>query len=147
MVIYYRITLAALALVLTLTATSSRSHAQTGFEWMHWVVGNAIDPATSKTSLAIALDQIEAAGWDVRFVTPRSTNPYAATAVVYDVVARGPLGLYVPVAYVPPPPPPAPEPPPAVSTTITCPTDPHPACTVMPNGSYDRVWADLNFGK
>ena len=40
-------------------------------------------------------------------------------------------------------PPLAPRPAPTpVPATITCPADPHPACRVLPAGTYDRAWAD-----
>lgn len=31
---------------------------------------------------------------------------------------------------------------PVLSVLISCPTNPHPACRLLPAGSYDRKWAD-----
>ena len=65
------------------------SSAQGGFEWNHWDIGEALDYTTGKSALASALDAIEGAGWEVRFVVPRPRGGYS-------VVGRGAKGLHIP---------------------------------------------------
>ena len=118
------------------------SSAQGGFEWNHWDIGEALDYTTGKSALASALDAIEGAGWEVRFVVPRPRGGYA-------VVGRGAKGLHIPQPiewaqgydnYYGGT---------AVSSTtvesattqVTCPGTHH-ACSVLPPGIYEKAIAD-----
>jgi hypothetical protein len=133
----------------------------TGFEWNHWSIGDALDYSTGKSALASALDLIEGAGWEVRFVTARP----GAYGAVYDVVGRGRKGLYIPQAPpVEPQPAPvgqqapwdytdstttrtatptaAPPPTETATSTVTCPGTHH-ACRVLPAGTYQKSSVDV----
>ena len=128
------------SLAMLFTGSSS---AQGGFEWNHWDIGEALDYTTGKSALASALDAIEGAGWEVRFVVPRPRGGYA-------VIGRGAKGLHIPqpiewpqgydyssyggtavqsltVETAP--------------TQVTCPGAHH-ACRVLPPGTYEKAIAD-----
>ena len=128
------------SLAMLFTGSSS---AQGGFEWNHWDIGEALDYTTGKSALASALDAIEGAGWEVRFVVPRPRGGYS-------VVGRGAKGLHIPqpiessqgygyydyggtavssstVESAP--------------TQVTCPGTHH-ACSVLPPGTYEKAIAD-----
>lgn len=68
---------------------------------------------------------------DDRVVLRRYFNPN-------DNVGPAPI----PVFTVPNPYDTTPAPAPIRSVMISCPVDPHPACRLLPAGSYDRKWAD-----
>jgi hypothetical protein len=128
------------SLAMLFTGSSS---AQGGFEWNHWDIGEALDYTTGKSALASALDAIEGAGWEVRFVVPRPRGGYA-------VVGRGAKGLHIPqpiegsqgydysnyggtaVSAV------TVE---SAPTQVTCPGTHH-ACRVLPPGTYEKAIAD-----
>ena len=133
------------SLAMLFTGSSS---AQGGFEWNHWDIGEALDYTTGKSALASALDAIEGAGWEVRFVVPRPRGGYA-------VIGRGAKGLHIPQPIEWPQPIVSPQtydyydggttvPALAVEsapTQVTCPGTHH-ACRVLPPGTYEKAIAD-----
>ena len=102
------------------------------YEYQHWKIDDTTTGGVS--TLTFTLNNLAADGWEL-VGTPFAESQLRADGTLgirYNVIARKPRPTAVPVAPAP--------------TTISCPSEPHPACRMLPSGTYDRAWANAVVG-